>query len=153
MKKKIYIFVAFATLISACNFFGSGYGKRIEISDKLEVFIKGDSTTEQDAKKLGTYLDTTWKDITHKRSFQLIKEKGEYNIGMVVDETLLKKDSTLDDSFKALRLLIAMSVFPENKVNLILTNDTFKPYKTYKEEPEATETVKPELPVEEPTKK
>ncbi|MBX7263391.1 MAG: hypothetical protein K1X46_04965 [Chitinophagaceae bacterium] len=53
---------------------------------------------------------------------------------MVVDETKLKEDSTLEESFKLLRLLIAMSVFPENKVNLILTNDTFKPYKTYKDE-------------------
>lgn len=120
--------------ISACNFFGSSYGKRIEISDKVEVYIKGDSTTEEDGKKLGTYLDTTWKDLTNKRSFQLIKDKGEYNVSMVVDETKLKEDSTLEESFKLLRLLIAMSVFPENKVNLILTNDTFKPYKTYKDE-------------------
>lgn len=153
MKKSIYIIFIFTIFISACNFFSSGYGKRIEISDKVEVYIKGDSTTEQDAKKLGTYLDTTWKDITHKRSFQLIKEKGEYNIGMVVDEALLKKDSTLEVSFKALRLLIAMSVFPDNKVNLILTNDSFKPYKTYKEEAEDSETkilIKPE---EEPTTK
>lgn len=151
MKKSIYIIIIFTVFITACNFFGSDYGKRIEISDKVEVFIKGDSTTEQDAKKLGTYLDTTWKDITHKRSFQLIKEKGEYNIGMVVDEALLKKDTTLEVSFKALRLLIAMSVFPDNKVNLILTNDSFKPYKTYKEEAEDTETDMPIKPEEEPT--
>ncbi|MBX2931603.1 MAG: hypothetical protein KF781_06650 [Chitinophagaceae bacterium] len=134
MKKNFFLFIiALAVVVVSCNLFGS-YGKKITISDKVEVYIKGDSVSEEVAKKLGTYLDTTWKDLTNKRSFQLTKENGVYNVHMVVDEKTFKEDASLEVSFMALRLLIAMNVFPDSKVNLVLTDNTFKPYKTYSED-------------------
>jgi hypothetical protein len=142
MKKIVNLLVITTVLfVTACNFFNS-YGKKITISDKVEVYIKGDSVTEEAGKKLGTYLDTTWKELDNKRSFQLTKENGVYLVHMVIDEKALKDDPTLDVSFMALRLLIAMNVFPEAKVNLVLTDNQFKPFKTYKEET-STEPVEP----------
>lgn len=134
MKKIVNLLVITTVLfVTACNFFNS-YGKKITISDKVEVYIKGDSVTEEAGKKLGTYLDTTWKDLDNKRSFQLTKEQGVYLVHMVVDEKALKDDPSLDISFRALRLLITINVFPFKKVNLVLTNNTFKPFKTYSDE-------------------
>ncbi|GMV78559.1 MAG: hypothetical protein AMXMBFR79_16900 [Chitinophagaceae bacterium] len=135
MKKNLCFVACIVITLASCNFFTSSYGKKIKISDKVEVYIKGDSTTEEDGRKLGVFLDTTWKDLTNKRSIQLIKEHGVYNVGMVVDESKLKADSTLNGSFVMLRFLINISVYPESKVNLVLTDDEFKPYKTFKDEP------------------
>jgi len=139
--KKLFLLTLIAStlLFVSCNFFNP-YGKKITISDKVEVYIKGDSVTEEAGKKLGTYLDTTWKDLTNKRSFQLTKENGVYSVHMVVDESKIKEDPSLELSFMALRLLLAVNVFPESKVNLVLTNDSFKPYKTYSEDTTSDET-------------
>lgn len=134
MKKNLWFVACMVIVLTSCNFLTASYGKKIKISDKVEVYIKGDSTTEEDGRKLGVFLDTTWKDLTNKRSIQLIKEHGVYNVGMVVDESKLKADSTLNGSFVMLRFLINISVFPESKVNLVLTDDEFKPYKTFKDE-------------------
>ena len=73
MLKKIGALATVAVLFVACNIF-SPYGKKVTINDSLEIYIKGDSTTETDARKLGDYLAKTWKDITNKKSFQLINK-------------------------------------------------------------------------------
>ncbi|MCZ2222239.1 MAG: hypothetical protein LC122_01215 [Chitinophagales bacterium] len=139
--KKLFLLtlIVSAIFFVSCNFFNP-YGKKITISDKVEVYIKGDSVTEEAGKKLGTYLDTTWKDLTNKRSFQLTKENGTYNVHMVIDEKKFKEDPSLELSFMALRLLIAVNVFPESKINLVLTDNSFKPYKTFSEGTTADET-------------
>lgn len=123
-------------LFAACSIF-SPYGKKVTINNSLEIYIKGDSTTETDARKLGDYLTKTWKDITNKKSFQLIKENGGYTVKMVVDTEKLKADSTLDISFMALRMLIADEVFKGSKVKLVLTDNKFKDVKTFDDTPAA----------------
>lgn len=128
--KKIFSFIAIAIFFISCSIF-SPYGKKVTINDKLEIYIKGDSTTEADAKKLGTYLAETWKETTNQKSFQLKKEQNEYQVRMVVDEEKIKTDSTLDVSFMALRMLIEEQVFKGSKVKLILTNNKFKDLKTF----------------------
>lgn len=132
MLKKI-TFVLFAAIaLLACNLL-SPYGKKVTINNTLEIYIKGDSTTEADAKKLGNYLAETWKDLDNKKSFQLIKENGTYVVKMVVDEEKVKSDATLDVSFMALRMLIAEEVFKGSAVKLVLTNNKFKDIKTYED--------------------
>ena len=116
-------------LFSACGL--SGYGKKVIINDKLEVYLKGDNVTEADARKLGAYIDTTWKDATNKKSFQLCKDSGQYVVRMVVDEKKVKSDNSLDVSFMALQMLFESQVFNNNKVKLILTDDHFKDVKTF----------------------
>ena len=126
----------FASSLAACSLLAP-YGKKVTINKSLEIYIKGDSTTETDARKLGDYLAKTWKDITNKKSFQLIKEKGAYTVKMVVDTEKLKADSTLDVSFMALRMLIADEVFKGSKVKLVLTDNKFKDVKTFDDTPAA----------------
>jgi PBP1b-binding outer membrane lipoprotein LpoB len=130
MMKKIFSAIAVIIILASCSFLNP-YGKKVKINDSLEVYIKGDSTTEEDAKKLGNYLAETWKDLTNKKSFQLIKENGGYTVKMVVDEEKVKNDSTLDLSFTALKMLIETQVFNGSKVKLVLTNNKFKDIKTF----------------------
>ena len=42
--KKIFSFIAIAIFFISCSIF-SPYGKKVTINDKLEIYIKGDSTT------------------------------------------------------------------------------------------------------------
>lgn len=130
MLKKLTLLCAIASFLVACNIF-SPYGKKVTINSTLEIYIKGDSTTEEDARKLGNYLAETWKDLNNKKSFQLIKSNGAYTVKMVVDEEKVKSDSTVDVSFMALRMLIAEEVFKGSSVKLVLTNNKFKDIKTY----------------------
>ncbi len=128
MKVNITILLLFSTIFFAsCN----EYGKKIKINDNMEVYIKGDSVTEADAKKFGNYLDTTYKDSKNKMSFQISKDSGQYVIRMVVDEEKVKSDTTLDVSFMALQFLFESQVFTGNGVKLILTDNQFKDIKTF----------------------
>ena len=127
-------------LFSSCDI--DGYGKKITVSDRTEVFIIKDAT-EAEAKKMGNYFDSTWKEQTQKKSFQLAKDSGNYTVRMVVD-TEKVKDSSLDESFQAVQFLLADQVFKGSTVKLILTDDKFKDFKTfvnsdmYKSEDEVT---------------
>lgn len=134
--KKIFLCLSIGlmVLMTACNIF-SPYGKKIKINDTLEIYIKGDSTTEADAKKLGNYIAETWKESKNDKSFQLIKDKNSYTIKMVVNEKKFTTDSTLDGSFKLLRMLIEEQVFNGSVVKLVLTDSNFADFKTYEPEP------------------
>jgi len=128
MKANITIVLLFFTiLLASCN----EYGEKIEINDTMEVYIKGDSVTEADARKFGNYLDTTYKDAKNKKSFQITKDSGQYVIRMVVDEEKIKTDSSLDVSFMALQFLFESQVFTGNRVKLILTDNRFKDIKVF----------------------
>jgi hypothetical protein len=120
------LLLVIAILFASCN----EYGQKIKTSDYTEVYIKGDSITEADAKKFGTYMDTTYKDLKNKRSFQLSKDSGQYVVRMVVDEEKVK-DSSIDVSFMALQILFETQVFPGNRVKLILTDNRFKDIKVF----------------------
>ena len=121
------LLLVIAILFASCN----EYGQKIKISDYTEVYIKGDSVTEADAKKFGTFLDTTYKDPKNTRSFQIMKDSGQYVIRMVVDEDKVKKDSSMDVSFMALQILFETQIFTGNRVKLILTDNKFKDIKIF----------------------
>lgn len=128
MKANIKILLlVFAIFFASCN----EYGKKINVSEYTEVYIKGDGVTEADAKKFGNYLDTTYKDSKNKKSFQITKDSGQYVIRMVVDEEKVKSDTTLDESFMALQFLFESQVFTGNRVKLILTDNKFSDIKTF----------------------
>ncbi len=127
------------TLLIAALVFGGiwyydnyvAYGKKVTINDNLEVFMKGDGVTEDDAKKLGNYFAETWKENKNDKSFQLSKDAAGYVVKMVVDEDKLKADSTLDLSFMAIQTLLETEVFKGSKVKLVLTNNKFKEIKSF----------------------
>ena len=128
MKPKIImLLLAVTVLLAAC----SEYGKKVEVSANTEVYIKGEGVSEADAQKLGHYIDTTYKEMTNKKSFQITKDSGQYVIRMVVDEEKVK-GSALDISFMALQFLLESQVFTGNKVKLVLTTDRFKDIKTFR---------------------
>ena len=130
MKIYLTILLVFsAVLFASCDI--DGYGKKVKISDHTEVFIKNDAT-EEDAKKLGKYIDSSWKEQTNAKSFQLSKDSGNYTVRMVVDEDKVKNDTTLDVSFQAIQFLIEDQVFKGSKVTLILTDNKFNDIKTVK---------------------
>lgn len=121
-----------ALLFASCDM--DGYGNKIKINDHTEIFIKNDAT-EEDAKKLGSYIDSTWKEQKNSKSFQLSKDSGNYTLRMVVDEEKVKNDSSLDVSFQAIQFLIEDQVFKGSKVTLILTDNKFNDIKTVKSNP------------------
>ena len=118
-----------AVLFASCDI--GGYGKKVKVSDQTEIFIKNDAT-EAEAKKLGNYFDSTWKEQTNKKSFQLSKDSGNYTVRMVVDADKVKNDTTLDISFQAIQFLIEEQVFKGSKVTLILTDNKFNDIRTVK---------------------
>ncbi|MEI2708091.1 MAG: hypothetical protein V9E96_03625 [Chitinophagaceae bacterium] len=93
MFKKLMLVLLFASSLAACSLLAP-YGKKVTINKSLEIYIKGDSTTEADAKKMGNYLAELWKDLDNQKSFQLVKENGGYTVRMVIDEAKLKTDGT-----------------------------------------------------------
>lgn len=127
--KKLFLFVVLGAAITftSCN----RYGEKVKISDHTEVYIN-DKATEEDAKKLGSYLDETYKSA-NDRSFQLFKTDDSYIIKMVVDEDAYEKNPALEQSFMALRYLFASKVFPDKNVKLVLTNNKFHDIKTVKD--------------------
>ncbi len=124
----ISLYLFSSIIFTSCDI--DGYGKKITISERIEVFIKNDAT-EADAKKMGNFFDSTWKELTNKKSFQLSKDSGNYTVRMVVDADKVKKDSSLDVSFWAIKFLIEEEVFKGSAVKLILTDDKFTDIKTF----------------------
>jgi len=130
--KKIFLFavITAAMFLASCNLYSS-YGKAVKINDSLAIYIKGDSTTEADAKKLGNYLANLWKGDQNHKSIQLLKDTNGYTIKMVADEQVLKEDASLIPAFAIVRSLIAENVFKGSSVILTLTDDKFKDIKTF----------------------
>ena len=128
--RKFFLLIVLTVSIVSCNLL-SPYGKAVKINDSLEVYIKGDSTTEADAKKLGNYLAELWKENTNHKSIQLVKEQQAYIIKMVADEKVLKADPSLEAAFSTVRDLIEANVFTGSNVKLILTNEKFEDIKVY----------------------
>jgi len=122
MKKFILPLLFVLLAFSSCT----DYGKSVKINKHLEVYIKGENVTEAEAKKLGNYLNNLSKDSNNDKSIQLSKDSNQYVVRMVVDENVIKKDTTVNQSFGALQFLLETEVFVGSKVKLILTDNTFK---------------------------
>ncbi|MBS1627813.1 MAG: hypothetical protein JSR09_08730 [Bacteroidetes bacterium] len=135
MKKLQLIVTALLILfITACT----SYGKKIKINDTIEIYTKGDSVTDADAKKLGDYLANLWKDSKNQKSFQLSKTNGIYEVKMVIDTAKLKADSTLEFGFMVVQSMIEHDVFPGSKVKFTITDDVFNPIKSFHGDADST---------------
>ena len=106
-------------------------GKKVKINDSIEIYLKGDAVTEKDAKELGNYLAELWKDASNMKSLQLTKDNGAFVVRMVVDEKMVKADTSLHSSFWAVKLLLEEEVFKGSKVNFIITDNRFNDIKSY----------------------
>ena len=130
MKKIILLFATILFVLSGCDLTAS-FGKRVKINDNLEIYVKGDGATEDDAQKLGNYLAILWKDAPNMKSLQLAKDKGVYVVKMVVDEKMVKADTSLNSAFMAVKSLLEEEVFKDSKVNFIITDNRFNDIKSY----------------------
>lgn len=113
--------------LSSCT----DYGKKVVIDDSMEVYLKGDSVNENQAKKMGNYLVKLSGDSKQKKSLQLSKDSGKFVVKMVVDENKLKQDTTLDAGFTALKTMLQTDVFDNQPIKFVLTDNTFKDIKSY----------------------
>jgi P pilus assembly chaperone PapD len=119
--------VLIAFVLVSCN----NYGKKVKIDDTMEVYLKGDSVNENQAKKMGNYLVKLWSDSKQQKSLQLSKDSGLYIVKMVVDEDKFKKDTTVDVAFIALKTLLETEVFNNQQIKFVLTDNTFNDIKSY----------------------
>ncbi|MCD6013125.1 MAG: hypothetical protein K0Q79_2987 [Flavipsychrobacter sp.] len=127
--KQLLILLCISTfLLTSCG----NYGKKVTINDNTEVYLKGDNVTEADAKKLGDFWVSTFKDATQKKSLQLAKDGERYVVRMLVHEEKVKNDKSFDIAFMAVQALLEVQAFPGSKVSLILADNNFeKDIKTY----------------------
>lgn len=127
MKKLFFLLCSAGTLLlTSCD----DYGKKIAINNKSEIYLKGDSVTEADAKKLGSLLlDQKVFDNKKERSVQLSKEHGTYTVRFVYDKDVFEKDKeSVLYSFKVFQWMIADQVFNKAKTAVVLSDDLFKDY-------------------------
>lgn len=133
--KKILLFITPAfLLLTSCDLFNS-YGKKVKINDKNEIYYKGDSVTEADAKNLGNYLlKTGYFNPQKGATVQLTKDNDKYIVRMVYDKTVFDKNK--DQISLILWFLqdqISENVFNGKKVNIALADDKLKDFETLDE--------------------
>jgi hypothetical protein len=126
--KPIILFLLAAFSLAAC----SNYGKKIKVEGtKGEVYYKGDGVTESDAKKTGEFLKKQGYFSADKgASVQLRKEADAYVISFVYNKKVYDTLKIADNLFKILGAQASKEVFDGKKVNIALTNDHFKEYKS-----------------------
>lgn len=129
MKKFLLLLVSVSMLATSCDIFNN-YGKKVKINDKNEVFYKGDGVTENDAKKLGAYLEKLgYFSGTKELSVQLTKNTDAYVVRFVFDKAAYEKSK---DQL-ALNLwywqdLISENVFDGKRTNIVLADEKMKDF-------------------------
>lgn len=119
------------TVLTACT----NYGKKVAIEGvKGDVYYKGDSVTEADARKLGTYL----KDEVHyfndaiNQSVQLMKAKtGGYDVRFAVDEDKLKANPEAAKAYQRIGAALSVQLYNNEPVNIFLADSHFKDLQSF----------------------
>lgn len=121
--KKTFIVIALAcTLLTACE----NYGEKLEVSSS-EVYFK-DGASEPEAKKLGEFLKKQgYFDSSKKATVQLVKDKDDYVVKMVVDEKEINKDKAFYQRyFWFVQDLISKEVFNGKKTKIVMADKGLK---------------------------
>ena len=124
--KPIILSLLIAISLAACT----NYGKKVK-TGSIEVYYK-DGVTEQQAKKISVLFDEAVQKTNagskSRKSFQVSRHSDTVLLKMVVDKS--KLDQVGDETFYAISGLVSDSVFNGGPVNIMLTNDHFKPIRT-----------------------
>lgn len=124
--KSVILSLFLSVSLLACT----NYGKKVKTGD-VEVYYK-DGVTEEQAKKISVLFNDavqrTNPGSSGRKSFQATKPSDSVLLKMVVDKS--KLGMVGDESFYAIAELVSDSVFNGGPVNLILTDDQFKPLRT-----------------------
>jgi len=105
------------------------YGTKIS-SGNIDVYAK-ENFNEEEARKLAEFLNRVDGDGSDTKSFQAYTdESGVYSINMVSNRE--KSSVVTEQEFYDLAALLSDSVFNGNSLVLHLTDNTFKPYQSFK---------------------
>lgn len=123
---KVLFLVAVIISFTACV----NPGKEVKFNNKNSIYVK-DGVTEDDAKKLGSYLQkiSYFSSDEQERAVQLLKKDNDYIANFVVDTTYLKQHPELYNSFKVLESDFSANVFGGRKVLINLVDPTLKKIK------------------------
>lgn len=126
--KSIQFFLVILLSASIATGCGQGYGKEYKLSDKHNVYYKGDGVNEELAKKLANYLkEQEYFQDSINSTVQLVKVKDTFNINFVVDAAKLTEG--FDNNFLLFGAFISESVFNGAPVTIQLANDKLEPFK------------------------
>ena len=127
----VQLFAVFSLVVTLVSC--SGYGHKVTFEGTHgEVYYKGDSLTEADAKAVGKFLtdaDYFQKD-DKTRSVQITKENGRIQARFVVDKKAVDTIAGIDKSFEIIGAAMSNDVFNKMPVDVIYTDDYFKDIKT-----------------------
>jgi len=132
MKKvlfQLFLYVAPVALMVSCN----GYGRKITVDDtKGEVYYKGDSVSETDARAVGKFLvdNNYFQHDQQARSVQITKEDGRIKARFVVDQKRMDTIAGADKDFEIIGAAMSREVFNNTPVDVICTDDQFHDFKT-----------------------
>lgn len=101
-------------------------GKKYTLNDKHHVYYKGDGVTEDDAKKVGTYLTGIGLfGADNEMDVQINAEKNsnDINIRFIVDKD--KVTPQIENSFLSIGNDMADKIYPDKTLHIILTDPHF----------------------------
>lgn len=127
----IQLFAVFsmASMLSSC----SDYGRKVTFEDNHgEIYYKGDSITEADAKAVGKFLTDAgyFQKDDKTRSVQITKNNGRIQARFVVDKKAVDTIADIDKSFEIIGASMSKDVFNNSPVDVIYTDEYFKDIKT-----------------------
>lgn len=104
------------------------YGKEYKLSEKHNVYYKGEGVDESHAKKLAEYLkENKYFQDTINSTVQIVKVKDTFNLNFVVDATKITEN--YEANFLLFGAFISEGVFNKAPVTIQLTNDKLEPFK------------------------
>ena len=101
-------------------------GKKYTLNDKHHVYYKGDGVTEDDAKKVGTYLTGIGLfGADNEMDVQINAEKNsnDINIRFIVDKD--KVTPQIENSFLSIGNDMADKIYPDKTLHIILADTHF----------------------------
>lgn len=116
----------FLLLLASCS---DNYGKKVGVNGtKGEVYYKGDSITEADAKAVGEYLkqEEFFQQDEKVRSVQISRSKGRVEVRFVIDEKAMSDIPQADKSFAVLGAGMSKAVFHDAPLDVIYTDNAFR---------------------------
>lgn len=129
MKKSIKIFTLLVSVIALAYYcyqlFGDPNGKKFKVDDKHNVYYKGEAVTKEDAKKAGSYFnDLGYFTADNEIDIQLEAENNtDMKVRFVVDKSKISPE--IDSGFLLIGADMRSKIFPQKKLSVILTDDSF----------------------------
>ncbi len=131
--KKIFLPALYIITICFALTSCSGYGEKIKINEKSEVYIK-DGGTKEEADKLGGFLlRNNYFDTSSEKSVQISKDKDTTFVKFVVDADKLKDNPQAELGFQYMQMMLRDSVFNGKPTRIILTDNAFKTIRAVKD--------------------